>query len=222
MTEPAIVFNQEGYEEYRQIAREVSRRVMNDKPHRGRWQQKEAGSLRVAWGTLGQDTGKDDCTLTVALYRGATLEEFIPFLCGPCETGSGSGSGSGSASGSGGDCSFLDMDLSLCTSLGSVTALVPAGYKAGPVGLIKMPICSPGGSGSGSGSSGSGSGSGGTWQGWTVIVGRRLRCVAEIPNKIECCPVDGLKITEWNRIWFFGETLPQRLDPCSTGSGSGS
>ena len=43
MTEVAIAFNEEGYGEYKQIAREVSRRVMNEKPHRGRWQQKEQG-----------------------------------------------------------------------------------------------------------------------------------------------------------------------------------
>jgi hypothetical protein len=44
MTEPAIGFNKEGYEEYKQIAREVSRRIMNEGPHRGRWQQREGGS----------------------------------------------------------------------------------------------------------------------------------------------------------------------------------
>jgi hypothetical protein len=44
MTEPAIGFNKEGYDEYKQIAREVSRRIMNEKSHRGRWQQKESGS----------------------------------------------------------------------------------------------------------------------------------------------------------------------------------
>jgi hypothetical protein len=43
MTEPAIGFNKEGYEEYKQIAREVSRRIMNEGPHRGRWQQREGG-----------------------------------------------------------------------------------------------------------------------------------------------------------------------------------
>jgi len=43
MTEPAIGFNKEGYEEYKQIAREVSRRIMNEGSHRGRWQQREGG-----------------------------------------------------------------------------------------------------------------------------------------------------------------------------------
>ena len=43
MTEPAIGFNKEGYEEYKKIAREVNRRMMNEKSHRGRWQQKEQG-----------------------------------------------------------------------------------------------------------------------------------------------------------------------------------
>jgi hypothetical protein len=44
MTDVAIGFNEAGYGEYKQIAREVSRRMMNEQPHRGRWQQKEAGS----------------------------------------------------------------------------------------------------------------------------------------------------------------------------------
>lgn len=174
--------------------------------------------VNVAWGELGQDTGKDDSVLSISLYRGATLDEFIPFVCGPCDEGSGSGSGSGS----GGDCDFLDMSLFLCNPISTVVALVPAGYKAGPVGLIKMPVCGDG-SGSSSGiGSGSGSGSGATWQGWTVVVGRRLRCVAEVPKKVECCSIEGIKITEWRRFWYFGGELPERLDPCATGSGSGS
>jgi len=55
MTEPAIGFNKEGYEEYKQIAREVSRRVMNEMPHRGRWQQKESsagGGGHTIWFTI--------------------------------------------------------------------------------------------------------------------------------------------------------------------------
>ncbi len=53
MTDVAIGFNKEGYEEYKQIAREVSRRVMNDKPHRGRWQQKEqGGGGHTIWFTI--------------------------------------------------------------------------------------------------------------------------------------------------------------------------
>lgn len=39
-----IGFNEEGYDEYKKISREVSRRMMNEMGHRGRWQQKEGGS----------------------------------------------------------------------------------------------------------------------------------------------------------------------------------
>ncbi len=173
--------------------------------------QTGGSTAQFAWGVLGQDTGKDDSTLSIALYQGASLAEFVPFTCGDCDTGSGSGSGSGSGT----DCTFLDMDLSLCTSIGSVTALVPAGYKAGPVGLIKMPVCGAG--------SGSGSGSGGSWQGWTVVVGRRVRCMAEIPIEVECCSVTNtIQFTRFSRIWYFGGALEDRLNPCPTGSGSGS
>lgn len=53
MTEVAIAFNEEGYGEYKQIAREVSRRIMNEKPHRGRWQQKEqGGGGHTIWFTI--------------------------------------------------------------------------------------------------------------------------------------------------------------------------
>lgn len=43
MTEPAIGFNQAGYEEHKKIVREVNRRMMNERPHRGRWQQHPGG-----------------------------------------------------------------------------------------------------------------------------------------------------------------------------------
>lgn len=53
MTEPAIGFNKDGYEEYKKIAREVNRRMMNEKPHRGRWQQKEqGGGGHTIWFTI--------------------------------------------------------------------------------------------------------------------------------------------------------------------------
>mgnify|MGYP006315133021 FL=1 len=43
MTEPVIGFNREGYDEHKKMVREVNRRMMNEKPHRGRWQQREGG-----------------------------------------------------------------------------------------------------------------------------------------------------------------------------------
>jgi hypothetical protein len=53
MTEPAIGFNKEGYEEYKRISLEVSRRVMNERPHRGRWQQREgSGGGHTIWFTI--------------------------------------------------------------------------------------------------------------------------------------------------------------------------
>jgi len=193
------------------------------------WCIDPSSSTSQKWGMLTQASGRDDRLLTVTLYETAIDAEFSLFECGPCATessgsgSSGSGSsGSGSGSGSGCDNNFIEMEISLCGEIGPVVALVPAGYKAGPVLLVKTPLC--GNEGSGSGSSGSGSGSGymPTWDGWTVVAGRRERCVMEVPNKVECCPIEGLKITEWKRKWFFGGELPDRFDPCTTGSGSGS
>jgi len=43
MTEPAIGFNKEGYEQYKQIAREHVRRMMNTAQIRGRYNQREQG-----------------------------------------------------------------------------------------------------------------------------------------------------------------------------------
>ena len=43
MTEPVIGFNREGYDGHKKMVREVNRRMMNEKPHRGRWQQREGG-----------------------------------------------------------------------------------------------------------------------------------------------------------------------------------
>lgn len=45
----AIGFNQEGYEQYKKIAREVMRRMMNTRPDRGRWQQREGGTGGGNW-----------------------------------------------------------------------------------------------------------------------------------------------------------------------------
>jgi len=43
MTEPAIGFNQAGYDEHKKIVREVTRRMMNEQPNRARWQQHRGG-----------------------------------------------------------------------------------------------------------------------------------------------------------------------------------
>jgi len=39
MSDEIIVFNREGAEQYKKIAREVARRMQNETPHRARWQQ---------------------------------------------------------------------------------------------------------------------------------------------------------------------------------------
>lgn len=44
MTEPVIGFNREGAEQYKKIAREVTRRMMNETPHRARWQQRQGST----------------------------------------------------------------------------------------------------------------------------------------------------------------------------------
>jgi hypothetical protein len=187
--------------------REVARRLRNETPQRGRWQHRS--SAQFAFGVLSQDSGQDDSVLPITLYKTADLATFASITCGSTSSGSGSGSGSG-------DNAFLDMELSLCSERGSVMALVPAGYKAGNVGLAKWPICNAGGSGSGSGSGIA------DWTGWVVLFGKRSRCVVEVPTAIECCPITGLKFTRYSRHWYFGGGLSDRLDPCTSGSGSGS
>ena len=165
------------------------------------------GSVEISWGRLDQDSGRDDALLSVTLFESADLSDFTTSNCG-------GSSGSGSGSGSGDSGAFLDMDGVLCTEVGTVVALVPAGYKAGIVGLIKHPVCGSG-SGSGSGSTG--------WGGWVVVFGDTMRCVARYPVEIECCPIEGLKFTRWSQHWYFGGPLEDILDPCTpSSSGSGS
>ena len=43
MSDEIIVFNREGAEQYKKIAREVARRMQNETPHRARWQQQKGG-----------------------------------------------------------------------------------------------------------------------------------------------------------------------------------
>jgi hypothetical protein len=54
MTEPVIGFNREGYDEHKKMVREVNRRMMNEKPHRGRYNQREpgAGGGHTIWFTI--------------------------------------------------------------------------------------------------------------------------------------------------------------------------
>ena len=192
--------------------------------------QGNSGGPQVSWGTLGQDSGRNDQLLMVKLRGSASLKEFMPDLTNLAGCPSTAGSGSGSGSGTDCDGAFLDMDMDWCggssgSSSGSgesttdVIALVPAGYKAGPVAMMKMPVCAaaPGpGSGSGSGQLRD------DWQGWIVFFGRRMRATTKIPTEISCCPDGNIKITKWDRIWFFGGPCSPCVDPCpTTGSGSG-
>jgi len=43
MSDEIIGFNRDGAEQYKKIAREVTRRMQNETPHRARWQQKGGG-----------------------------------------------------------------------------------------------------------------------------------------------------------------------------------
>lgn len=180
------------------------------------------GGFGVSWGILHEESGRDDGLLSVTRYESAIDLPFEAFECGSCAdaSGSGSSSGSGSGSGSGNDCDnqFLEMQLSMQTEIETVLAIVPAGYRAGPVAMMQLPV---GTTGSGSGSS-SGSGSGTSWNGWIVFWGSKMRCIDEVPVKWECCPVEGLKATQFRRIWYFGDVAKPRFDQCSGGSGSGS
>jgi hypothetical protein len=48
----AIGFNEEGYEQYKKVAREVTRRMMNQGPHRARWQQLRGGNVNLYHGIV--------------------------------------------------------------------------------------------------------------------------------------------------------------------------
>lgn len=176
------VFGPKATEQIAQTVREVARRMQNEQPHRARYMHL-GGTGNQRWGNLLADTGHDDKFVDVETFSAADDQAFVDFTCGPNAV------------------TMKDMAFTFCNSLGSVRALVPAGYKAGPVGLMKWATCgtpntSP------------------PYEGWTVVFGRRVRCTARIPSKIECCPITGLKFTEWKHIWYFGGALPDELTPC--------
>lgn len=53
MPKPVIAFDEKGSEQYKKIAREVMRRMMNPAQMRGRWQQREAsGGGHTIWFTI--------------------------------------------------------------------------------------------------------------------------------------------------------------------------
>lgn len=52
MTSKVIGFNEDGYEQYKKIAREVTRRMMNEGPHRARWQQLRGGAVELLHGIV--------------------------------------------------------------------------------------------------------------------------------------------------------------------------
>ena len=174
------------------------------------------------WGYLDCDSGAADLMLKVALYPEGPFFTGFPYDFREC--GSGSGSGSGPEQGG---CSFPsggleEFGLAMCLDGPVVWALVPAGYKKGPVILKKMRTCKstiPLGSGSGSGS-----GSGGKeWDGWVVWWGSRMKVIISVPT-YTCCPVTKvLQITTLTCSWVIGGPVPGIFTPCGgVGSGSGS
>jgi len=49
MSDEIIGFNRDGAEQYKKIAREVTRRMQNETPHRARWQQQKGGGGGAKW-----------------------------------------------------------------------------------------------------------------------------------------------------------------------------
>lgn len=99
-----------------------------------------------------------------------------------------------------GGVTFDDMQFTLAETIATgVTVLVPAGYKAGEAMLVKFSVAP----------------SAHEWDGWVVVAGPTMRCAAQIPTAVECCPTTQLiKFTEYNNIWYFGGADAPTEDPC--------
>jgi hypothetical protein len=65
MTEKTYGFNEAGREEYKKIAREVARRMQNEKPHRARWQGGRSGSDAIVTTIRFRIVGSDPASFTV-------------------------------------------------------------------------------------------------------------------------------------------------------------
>lgn len=115
------VFGRKATEQIAKTVREVARREMNPRGHRGRWQfHGDGGITATAYATI-TESGENDEFQTVDLYRTAEPATFTTATCG--------------------DMDFDDMQFTLHDLIESdVVVLVPAGYKAGEALLIKMNV----------------------------------------------------------------------------------
>jgi len=175
------VFGEKATEQIAKTVREVARRMMLPRGHRGRWQFHggAGGTLDTAWANI-TESGPDDMFQSVTLYDSASPATFTEATCG--------------------DLIYDDMQFTLCDAReGTETVLVPAGYKAGEAMLIKFLDC----------------GGAHAWNGWVVVAGPRMRCSVQIPTEISCCPIEGLKFTAFDSIWYFGGALDPVTDPCA-------
>ena len=84
MTEPAIGFNQAGYDEHKKVVREVNRRMMNERPDRGRWQQHTGAGVELAHGVI-----LEQCNLGCSTYRVQRVHRFLKTTCDDDSSGSG-------------------------------------------------------------------------------------------------------------------------------------
>lgn len=115
------VFGRKATEQIAKTVREVARREMNPRGHRGRWQfHGDGGITATAYATI-TESGENDEFQTVDLYRTAEPATFTTATCGEMD--------------------FDDMQFTLHDLIESdVVVLVPAGYKAGEALLIKMNV----------------------------------------------------------------------------------
>ena len=76
MTEPAIGFNQAGYDEHKKVVREVNRRMMNERPERGRWQQDQGMGIQLSHGII-----LEVCNAGCSTYRVQRIHRYLTPNC---------------------------------------------------------------------------------------------------------------------------------------------
>jgi len=77
--EQGIVLGQKAIEQIAKTVREVSRRMMNEQPHRGRWQKGGGGGIKLYHGIITRQ-----CSETCSTYEVQLVHRYVTAECDDC------------------------------------------------------------------------------------------------------------------------------------------
>ncbi len=77
MADPqGTVFGDKAVKQIAKTVREVARRMMNEKPNRGRWQQQPGAGVELAHGVI-----LEQCSLGCSTYRVQRVHRYLKTTC---------------------------------------------------------------------------------------------------------------------------------------------